>query len=109
MRPQHSLTASAMTPVPTTGHSCAAVQTTIYAPQNVSTMTEPPPSQAAGGSTTQWEIFDAYRASQEKAKAAEDQAKARSVVARKGAASAPDEQTAAELAAKVHALVHWSL
>ncbi len=48
-------------------------------------MTEPPPSKDAGGSTSQWRIFDAYKAHQERSRAAEDQAKARSAaVARRG-------------------------
>ena len=66
-------------------------------------MTEPPPSKEAGGSTSQREIFDAYRAHQELARAAEDQAKAKLPVAKKSATiSSQDEQSTAEQAAKVH-------
>ena len=71
-------------------------------------MTEPPPSKEAGGSTSQWEIFDAYRAHQERARAAEDHGKARSAVAKKdGAMSSRVEQSPAERAAKVHDLLLW--
>ena len=66
-------------------------------------MTEPPPSKEAGDSTSQREIFDAYRAHQELARAAEDQAKAKSAVAKKSITlSSQDEQSTAEQAAKVH-------
>ncbi|CAL5224786.1 g7529 [Coccomyxa viridis] len=62
-----------------------AVQTKVSRPQDAMMMTEPPPSKDAGGSMSQWRIFDAYKAHQEKgSRAAEDQAKARSAVARRG-------------------------
>ena len=73
-------------------------------------MTEPPPSKEAGGSTSQREIFDAYRAHQELARAAEDQAKAKSAVAKKSATtSSQDEQSTAEQAAKVRGPLLWGL
>ena len=61
----------------------ASVQTKVSRPLDVMMMTEPPPSNNAGGSTSQWRIFDAYKAHQERGRAAEDQAKARSALARK--------------------------
>ena len=57
------------------------MQTKVSKPQDAMMMTEPPPSQDAGGSTSQWEVFDAYKAHQDRSKAAEDQAKAKSAVA----------------------------
>ena len=73
-------------------------------------MTEPPPSKEAGGSTSQREIFDAYRAHQELARAAEDQAKAKSAVAKKSAtAGSQDEQSTAEQVAKVNGPLLWGL
>ena len=52
------------------------MQTKVSRPQDVMMMTEPPPSQDARGSTSQWEIFDAYKAHQDRSRAAEDPAKA---------------------------------
>jgi hypothetical protein len=45
-------------------------------------MTEPPPTADAGGSCSAWHIYNAYMAEQERQKAAEDSAKAKSVAAR---------------------------
>ena len=71
-------------------------------------MTEPPPSKEAGGSTSQREIFDAFWAHQEQVRSAEDQGKARSGVAKKGAImSKLDEPSPAERAAKVHNPLLW--
>jgi len=75
-----------------------AVQTKVFKPKDAMTMTEPPPSQSAGGSTSQWRIFDAYRAHQEKSKAAEDQVKAKSVAAAK---KRPGDVSSAHITAKV--------
>lgn len=62
----------------------ALVQAKVSRPLDVMMMTEPPPSSDAGGSTSQRRIFDAYKAHQDCSRAAEDQAKARSAVARRG-------------------------
>ena len=71
-------------------------------------MTEPPPSKESGGSTSQREIFDAYKAHQERARAAEDQAKARPALAKKGTnMSSLAEQSPAERAAKVLTPLLW--
>lgn len=67
-------------------------------------MTEPPPSQEAGGSTSQWQVFDAYKALQERSRAAEDQAKARSAVSKRGAGGNPEDVPPAGQAAEVHSL-----
>ena len=74
------------------------MQTKVFKPKDAMTMTEPPPSQSAGGSTSQWKIFDAYKAHQDKSKATEDQAKARSVAATKKEAG---DLSSADKAAKV--------
>ena len=71
-------------------------------------MTEPPPSKEAGGSTSQREIFDAYRAHQERARAAEDQGKARAAVTKKSATTSSQvEQSPVERAAKVPDPLLW--
>lgn len=67
-------------------------------------MTEPPPSQEAGGSTSQWQVFDAHKAHQERSRAAEDQAKARSAVSKRGAGGNPEDVPPAGQAAEVRAL-----
>jgi len=73
-----------------------------YKPKDSETMTEPPPSQEAGGSTSQWQVFDAYKALQERSRAAEDQAKARSAVSKRGAGGNPEDVPPAGQAAEVH-------
>ena len=82
------------------------LQTKVSRPQDASMMTEPPPSKDAGGSTSQWRIFDAYKAHQEKgSKAAEDQAKAKSaVVARRRIGELPSIEDPAKVQSPKKAL-----
>jgi hypothetical protein len=80
------------------------MQTTMYKPKDSETVTEPPPSQEAGGSTSQWQVHNAYKAHQERSRAAEDQGKARSAVSKRGAVGNPEDVPPAGQAAEVHAL-----
>ncbi|BDA47428.1 Dynein intermediate chain 1, axonemal [Coccomyxa sp. Obi] len=78
-------------------YSDRAAQTPVYPPRERGTMTEPPPRAIAGGHCSDWAIHDAYVADLERQRCAEEQAKAKSSAARKGAASstADDEGQAA--------------
>eukprot|EP00887_Chlorella_sp_A99_P003522 scaffold7.g3522.t1 len=58
------------------------------APRSRASMTEVPPTTAASGSCTRWEIFDAYVEDQERQRQQEELARLKAVAARKGGQAA---------------------
>jgi hypothetical protein len=61
----------------------ACMQTPVFPPTERGTATEPPPTATASGSCSQGEMYDAYVADQERARAAEEASRARAAAAKK--------------------------
>ncbi len=80
----------------------------MYKAKDTETMTEPPPSQEAGGGTSQRQVFDARKVHQEHSKAGEDQAKARSAVPKRGIGDIPEDVAHAGQAAEVCILCQFA-
>lgn len=69
-----------------------AAQTGHQPPRERSTMTEPPPTVSTSGSCSRWEIFEAYVADQDRQRQAEELARQKVQVARRGAAPQHQQQ-----------------